>query len=82
MNYEAKFCRCSHRPDEQQSKIEGLLQEAVDDLMRMELEELIEVRLTRYAVKDENPEMISAIRDLLAKINELSMGRGEEYEQQ
>ena len=68
---EEKFKRCEHRPEVQEAMLMRLLNTEIDMMMRMTLDELIEVRLTRYVAEGESQELIAEIRMCLMKINEL-----------
>jgi hypothetical protein len=72
INCEAKYRSCRHRPDWKNAELMQLVEDELARLMRMEIDELIEVRLTRYAAEAESPKLISEIRRCLKKIGELA----------
>lgn len=66
-----KFQRCRYRPDWQEAQVMQLLEEEMNRFVRMRLDELIEARLTHYAVEAESPELKSKIQECLNLIMEL-----------
>lgn len=72
INCEAKYRRCTHRPDWKTAELMQHLEAELKKLMRMELDELIEIRLTRYAAEADSQELKDEIRKCLQRIAELT----------